>query len=252
MHKVLNEKDPGLFSTSPFLVRQSSNEVHLIPLDKTYNFREMEALRVPQKIDELPEVEVANVGVSANLVVMYQEKQYLALAVQHHPDIELPYAKLISGFVETPHLKTPRLAIEKELQEEILIYDQNKELINADYQLQNANGHRKVFIDEIALEGSPEIRMINRTNSAQLIYHYTLNLDALAKPVSSVFHAEEMFNPIKKVVETLLYEHGLVLLRVEDQTLPQYAFNLHDGVLKAFDLKSVKVSPYIQSLFLVV
>jgi len=245
MHKVLNEKDPSLFSTSPYWLQKDANEVHLSPLDKTYNFREMEALRVAREIEQLDEVELANIGVSAFLFVHFQRQDYLALVVQHKPEMGLPYAKLVSGFVETPHLKQPGQAIEKELHEEVLMYDAKGQLLTIDYQMQAANGEHKVFIDGELLEGSPEIRVMNHTNSAQLIYRYAVDLDSLSPEVFSIFHAEEMFNANKNVVETLLYEHGLLLVRIEEGKLTRDAFNLHEGELQQFDLSTVKVSPYV-------
>lgn len=214
---------------------------------------------------------LANVGVSAYITTNINGQDYLVTTVANRTDRAVPDSviKLVSGYTSFNNMPFPEEQVRTELAEELLIMQNDTALpcvldqplpqtysagetgvINPlTYAKENAAKYSRTSIPEhvgakkpvtikkaawkTTLQHNAGFWADPDTNSGQLIFAYRLYLPRV--PDLSFVHAEDRYNPTKKLLECVFYPEGIALFALDDQ-----------GRItgKAYSLQHGKITPY--------
>lgn len=215
MSRIIARRNPVAFKTQALHVQASPEVLRYAPVGNPLSFDEMLALRQPVQIDDPDcfETTVANLGVSADITFVWQQREFSLLVRQQRPDRNDEVLKLLSGYVPAHELRLPLLTLMTELAEELLLETSQgwltgryqevwlptpyAETLPTDpkrwYQLtpyQSAT--RPVLCRDLNLLERPRAYLHLPTNSLQLIY--SLQLTPPNCKDLSALHADEAFD----------------------------------------------------------
>lgn len=216
MSTIIARRNPVAFKTQALHVQASPEVLRYAPVGNPLSFDEMLALRQPVQVDnpEQFELTVANLGVSAEIILTWQRREFSLLVRQQRPDRNDEVLKLLSGYVPAHELRLPLLTLMTELAEELLLetrqgwlHGRYQEIwlpapyagtLPADprrsYQLTpRQSATRAVLCRELNLLERPRAYVHLPTNSLQLVY--SLRLTPPACNQLSALHADEVLDP---------------------------------------------------------
>lgn len=123
MSRLLARKTPGHFKTLPLYVEATADSLHYRSLGYPLNFEQMLARRRPVQVmdNQRFALELANLGVSVDLTLAWQGRDFKVLVRQQRPDRGDAVLKMISGYVPAHELNLPLLTAIQEVAEECLI-----------------------------------------------------------------------------------------------------------------------------------
>ncbi|MGK0418863.1 MAG: hypothetical protein ACJAST_003979, partial [Halopseudomonas sp.] len=101
MSRIIARVNPVIFKTQAIHVKASPEVLCYTPVGNPLGFAEMQDLRQPVSVDdpESFELTVANMGVSVDLSLTWQERDFRVLIRQDRTEQEDNVLKLISGYV---------------------------------------------------------------------------------------------------------------------------------------------------------
>ena len=216
MSRIIARSNPVAFKTQALHVQASPEVLRYAPVGNPLSFDEMLALRQPVQVDdpERFELTVANLGVSADILFSWQQREFSLLVRQQRPDRNDEVLKLLSGYVPAHELRLPLLTLMTELAEELLLEGTHgwlpgryqdiwlpapyADTLPADphrhYQLQpHTSATRAVLCRDLNLLERPRAYLHLPTNSLQLVY--SLHLTPPADNRLSALHADETLDP---------------------------------------------------------
>lgn len=241
MSRIIARRNPVAFKTQALHVQASPEVLRYTPVGNPLNFEEMLALRQPVQLDD-PEnfqLTVANLGVSADITFVWQQREFRLLVKQQRPDRGDEVLKLLSGYVPAHELRLPLLTLMTELAEEFLLETSQgwlpgryqelwlpapySDTLPADpkrwYSLApQQSATRAVLCGELNLLERPRAYVHLPTNSLQLVYH--LRLTPPACDDLSALHADE----------TLDAQRNELIVRLDSHQPDLYLAELLDGV----------------------
>lgn len=213
MSRIIARKDPGVFRTQAIEVKASSEVLRYMPVGNPLGFAQMQELRKPVDIADPDNFELiaANLGVSVDLSLNWQDRQFRVLIRQKRVDHGDSVLKLISGYVPAHELRVPLLPVMTELAEELLIEGSHGWLQGSyqdtwlptpyapllprckrySYKLTPRQcGTRPVLCRELHLVERPRAYLHLPTNSLQLVYAMQLELPENCANMT-LLHADE-------------------------------------------------------------
>lgn len=240
MSRVIARRSPIAFKTQALHVQAGPELLRYTPAGNPLSFDDMLALRQPVQVDdpECFELTVANLGVSADILFTWQQRDFRLLVRQRRPDRGDEVLKLLSGYVPAHELRLPLLTLMTELAEELLLETRHGWL-NGRYQevwlptpyaenlppdpnrwyslspYQSAT--RAVICRELNLLERPRAYVHLPTNSLQLVYQ--MRLTAPPCPDLSALHADE----------SLDQHSGELIARLDPKQPDLYLAELIDG-----------------------
>lgn len=240
MSKVIARRNPVAFKTQALHVQASPEVLCYTPVGNPLSFNEMLALRQPVQIDnpESFELTVANLGVSADITLCWQQREFRLLVRQLRPDRHDEVLKLLSGYVPAHELRLPLLTLMTELAEELLLHAGKgwlpgryqevwlpapyADTLPADpkrwFQLTpQQSATRAVMCRELNLLERPRAYVHLPTNSLQLVYPMRLTVPA-CKDLSAL-HADESLDA----------QSGELIARLDPHKPDLYLAELIDG-----------------------
>src|SRR5690606_26721290 len=211
------------------------------PVGNPLSFSEMLALRQPIQVDDPDrfELTVANLGVSADINFVWQQREFRLLVRQQRPDRNDEVLKLLSGYVPAHELRLPLLTLMTELAEELLLqcgptwlpgrYQEvwlptpYADTLPTDprrwYSLSpHHSATRAVLCRELNLLERPRAYVHLPTNSLQLVYHMHLSVPRCTD--LNALHADE----------SLDLQSGQLQAQLDHQQPDLYLAELFDGV----------------------
>ena len=231
---IIASKDPGEFRTQAIEIAPFAGGINITPVGIPVDFETMQMRRKPSS-PKIPG-KYANLGVSAQIHLTIDNKEYLVLVRQQLADHAV--LKLPSGFVPLAQLVNPYLTLAQELAEECLLL-KNRRFCRADL-----NGQRlarpysqleyhdeivmqlfserhnplrfpesQIYINRQPLLGNPYLYIHKQTSSAQLVYPLKLVLPDTEQ--LSLLHAEEQYDVTKNEL-TVEMNTDLWLARIND------------------------------------
>jgi len=237
----LYRKDPAAFQTSPTHCQRHGNQLRITYSNETLDFAALQQRRqqhhpVSQNSTSAS-FSVNNIGVSVAICVHHQARRFLLCVAQQRPDFDRPeqaVLKLISGYVATPHLQQPHLAVLEEIVEELWIEKQQQfyrlavkehgmlalpegsaqrlPIMNDTLELTpTIQTAQQIFIDDIPLQWQPDWYHHLPSNSLQLVYCMDWHLpDDMG---IDVFHyVEEQYDTQQQCLRAVLdNEHAYFL-----------------------------------------
>lgn len=239
MPRVLIRKNPTAFKTLPLLVEASPEGLRYQSLGRPLNFGEMLERRRPVAVDDPARfsVELANLGVSVRLTLVWQGKEYWVLVRQQRADRGDVVLKLISGYVPAHELALPLLTAIQEVAEECLLETPEGWLAGrfgdtwlpapylgalhyreaVHFNLASLSGSaRPVQCGQMTLMERPRAYVHLPTASLQLVYDMRLELPKETRELS-LFHVDERL------------EDGKLVARLERRRPDLYLVPLQDG-----------------------
>ncbi|MFA5679007.1 MAG: metal ABC transporter ATPase [Pseudomonas sp.] len=240
MSRIIARRNPVAFKTQALHVQASPEVLRYTPVGNPLSFDEMLALRQPvQVVDpDCFELTVANLGVSADITFIWQQRAFRVLVRQQRPDRNDDVLKLLSGYVPAHELRLPLLTLMTELAEELLLetgqgwlpgrYQEvwlpapYADTLPADpkrwYQLApQQSATRAVMCRELNLLERPRAYVHLPTNSLQLVYYMRLTLPACKD--LNLLHADE----------TLDAQHNELVAQLDPHKPDLYLAELIDG-----------------------
>lgn len=220
---ILASKDTGDFQTYGIELTPYAGCINITSVGNPVNFETMQQHRTacPASIPG----RFANLGISAQIHLRIDDKEYLLLVRQEQEDHSV--LKLPSGYIPLQHFSNPYLTLAQELAEECLLLDSklfcrsrlNGCTLAIPYSKLDYNDglcmefiseyynplqlpQTKVFIDQRPLEGKPLLYIHKQTCSIQLVYQ--LRLELPDSETLSLLHAEEKLNSEKRLLEVVL------------------------------------------------
>lgn len=256
MSRIIARKDPGVFRTQAIEVKASSEVLCYTPIGNPLGFTQMQALRQPVEIDDPDNFELiaANLGVSVDLSLTWQERQFRVLIRQKRVDQGDSVLKLISGYVPAHELRVPLLPAMTELAEELLIECSHGWLQGSyldtwlptpyapllprckryAYKLAPKQcGTRPVLCRELHLVERPRAYLHLPTNSLQLVYAMQLELPENCADMT-ILHADERLDASsgELIVEMDYQKPEIFLAEMRDGKATGELFSLVRGELQ--------------------
>lgn len=240
MSRIIARRNPVAFKTQALHVQASPEVLRYAPTGNPLNFDEMLALRQPVQVDDPEQFEltVANLGVSADIIFTWQQREFSLLVRQQRPDRNDEVLKLLSGYVPAHELRLPLLTLMTELAEELLLETRQgwlpgryqeiwlpapyADTLPADpkrsYQLApRQSATRAVLCRDLNLLERPRAYLHLPTNSLQLVY--SLRLTPPSCNDLSALHADEALDP----------QSGELIARLDPLQPDLYLAELIDG-----------------------
>ena len=225
---ILASKDPNEFRTQAIEIAPFAGGVNITPVGIPVDFETMQ-MRRKACTPKIPG-KYANLGVSAQIHLRLDNKEYLVLVRQQRTDHAV--LKLPSGYVPLEQLTNPYLTLAQELVEECLLLkgkqfcrtDLNTQRLikpystleyHTEHSMQLFSERRnplklpeaQVYINRQPLLGNPFLYIHKQTCSAQLVYPLRLELPETDQ--LSLLHAEEQYdltsNELSVVMNTDLW-----------------------------------------------
>lgn len=216
MTLIVARKNPVVFKTQAIQIQASTEVLRYTPVGNPLSFAEMQERRQPAFVDNPDsfELTVANLGVSVDLQMEWQGRQFQLLVRQDRPDRGDNVLKLLSGYVPAHELRVPLLTAMTEIAEELLIetesgwlqgryqntwlptpYADSLKLDDEqDFRLTSRGGaSRPVICRELNLLERPRAYVHLPSNSLQLVYHMQLELPEAAQRLS-LLHTDEFLD----------------------------------------------------------
>ena len=213
MPKVLVRKNPAVFKTLPLWVQANAERLSYQSLGTPLNFTQMLGRRRPTSTPDAEEfsMELANLGVSVQLTLRWQGKEFWVLVRQQRQDRGDEVLKLISGYVPAHELNLPLLSAIQEIAEECLLETPEGWLTGrfgdlwlsrpyheslhyreaAPFTLASRSGAtRPILCGSIPLIERPRAYVHLPTSSLQLVYDMHLELPKETQTLS-LFHVDE-------------------------------------------------------------
>lgn len=265
MPRIIARSNPVVFKTQAIRVEATPECLRYTPVGSPMNFSEMLALRQPVSVDD-PErfsMTVANLGVSANLRVTLDDRDFHLMVRQDRPDRDDRVLKLLSGYVPAHELRVPLLTAMTEIAEELLLEGhggwlqgqyQNTWLptpyaaelpVDNDrhFSLFPERGHtRPVYCGDLQLQERPRAYVHLPTNSLQLVYHLRIELPDVVSQLSAL-HADERLDADGQLIASMDYESPeLFLVEPLDPPETSRLFTLEQGRLVEHDPIEVALS----------
>jgi hypothetical protein len=256
MSRIIARKDPEVFRTQAIEVKASSEVLCYTPVGNPLSFSQMQALREPIEIDDPDNFELtaANLGVSVDLSLNWQDRQFRVLIRQKRTDQGDSVLKLISGYVPAHELRVPLLPVMTELAEELLIECSHgwlqgsyldtwlptpyAPLLNRckrfSYKLSPRQcGTRPILCRELHLVERPRAYLHLPTNSLQLVYAMQLELPEKCNDLT-LLHADERLEEStgELVVEMDYQKPEIFLAEIRDGKATGELFSLIRGELQ--------------------
>ena len=240
MSRIIARRNPVAFKTQALQVQASPEVLRYTPVGSPLSFDDMLALRQPIQVDDPNhfELTLANLGVSADITLSWQQREFRLLVRQQRPDRNDEVLKLLSGYVPAHELRLPLLTLMTELAEELLL-ETGQGWLPGRYQevwlpspyADNlpADPHRcfqlsprqsatqAVMCRELNLLERPRAYVHLPTNSLQLVYHMHLTLPP-CKDLSAL-HADESLDT----------QSGELIARMDPHKPDLYLAELVDG-----------------------
>ena len=240
MSRIIARRNPVAFKTQALQVQASPEVLRYTPVGSPLSFDDMLALRQPTQVDDPDhfELTLANLGVSADITLSWQQREFRLLVRQQRPDRNDEVLKLLSGYVPAHELRLPLLTLMTELAEELLLetgqgwlpgrYQEvwlpspYADSLPADpsrhFQLApRQSATRAVMCRELNLLERPRAYVHLPTNSLQLVYHMHLTLPP-CKDLSAL-HADESLDT----------QSGELIARMDPHKPDLYLAELVDG-----------------------
>ena len=240
MSRIIARRNPGVFKTLALHVQASPEVLRYTPVGNPLSFDEMLALRQPTQVDDPDcfELILANLGVSADITLLWQQREFRLLVRQQRPDRNDEVLKLLSGYVPAHELRLPLLTLMTELAEELLLETSHGWLpgryqeiwLPAPYadslpsdpkrwfQLApQQSATRAVMCKELNLLERPRAYVHLPTSSLQLVYPMHLTVPA-CKDLSAL-HADESLDA----------QSGELIARLDPHKPDLYLAELVDG-----------------------
>lgn len=256
MSRIIARNNPVTFKTQAIHVKASPEVLCYTPVGNPLGFAEMQALRQPVTVDnpESFELVVANMGVSVDLSLTWQERDFRVLIRQERNDQADSVLKLISGYVPAHELRIPLLTVMTEIAEELLLesprgwlqgrymeswlptpYSSSLPLSKRhSYQLTPHRGSaHPVLCRELHLIERPRAYVHLPTNSLQLVYSMQLELPDNC-PQLTLLHADEHLDPEsgELIVEMSYQQPEIFLAEMQGTKATGKLFSLEQGELK--------------------
>lgn len=254
MSRVIARRNPVAFKTQAVHVQAGPEVLRYTPVGNPLSFAEMLALRQPTQVDDPDcfELTAANLGVSADITFLWQQREFRLLVRQQRPDRNDEVLKLLSGYVPAHELRLPLLTLMTELAEELLLqsgpgwlpgrYQEvwlptpYADTLPTDprrwYSLTpHHSATRAVLCRELNLLERPRAYVHLPTNSLQLVYHMCLTPPACHD--LSALHADEELDPGSGELIARLdpQQPDLFLAEVEEGKASGRLFSLEKGEL---------------------
>ncbi|HBT56324.1 metal ABC transporter ATPase [Halopseudomonas aestusnigri] len=219
MTQIVARKNPVAFKTQAIAVTASAEVLRYEPTGSPLSFAQIQERRVPLQL-QLSDpnhfnVVLANLGVSVDLYLHWQQRDFRLLVRQDRPDHGDQVLKLLSGYVPSHELRVPLLTVMTEIAEELLIETRSgwlqgryqdtwlptpyAESLPLDSERHftlgaRAGNTRPVLCRELNLLERPRAYVHLPTSSLQLVYQMQLALpDDIDAP--SLLHADEYLDP---------------------------------------------------------
>lgn len=256
MSRIIARKDPGVFRTQAIEVKASSEVLCYTPIGNPLGFTQIQELRQPVEVADPDNFELiaANLGVSVDLSLTWQERQFRVLIRQKRVDQGDSVLKLISGYVPAHELRVPLLPVMTELAEELLIECSHGWLQGSyldtwlptpyapllprckrySYKLSPKQcGTRPVLCRELHLVERPRAYLHLPTNSLQLVYAMQLELPENCADMT-ILHADERLDAGsgKLIVEMDYQKPEIFLAEMRDGEATGELFSLVRGELQ--------------------
>jgi hypothetical protein len=256
MSRIIARKDPGVFRTQAIEVKASPEVLCYTPVGNPLGFAQMQAMRQPIEIDnpERFDIVAANLGVSVDLSLTWQQRQFRVLIRQKRIDQGDSVLKLISGYVPAHELRVPLLPVMTELAEELLIEGSHGWLQGSyldtwlptpyapglprckrySFKLSPRHcGTRPVLCRELHLIERPRAYVHLPTNSLQLVYAMQLELPENCANMT-LLHADERLNGSsgELIVEMDYQKPEIFLAELRDGKATGELFSLVGGELQ--------------------
>lgn len=250
MSRIIARRNPVAFKTQAVHVQADPEVLRYTPVGNPLSFSEMLALRQPIQVDDPDrfELTVANLGVSADINFVWQQREFRLLVRQQRPDRNDEVLKLLSGYVPAHELRLPLLTLMTELAEELLLqcgptwlpgrYQEvwlptpYADTLPTDprrwYSLSpHHSATRAVLCRELNLLERPRAYVHLPTNSLQLVYHMRLTPPPCHD--LSALHADEELDA----------RSGELIVRMDPQQPDLFLAELVDGIAngRLFTLK---------------
>ncbi|WP_341707847.1 metal ABC transporter ATPase [Halopseudomonas sp.] len=216
MTQIVARKNPVAFKTQAIAVTASPEVLRYEPIGSPLSFAQMQQLRQPLRLDDPHQFQatLANLGVSVDLHLRWQQRDFRLLVRQDRQDHGDQVLKLLSGYVPSHELRVPLLTVMTEIAEELLI-EANSGWLQGRYQdtwlpqpyadslIRDEERHfalstragdaRPVLCRELNLLERPHAYVHLPTSSLQLVYQMQLSLpDDIESP--SLLHADEFLD----------------------------------------------------------
>ncbi|MBL4834273.1 MAG: metal ABC transporter ATPase [Pseudomonas sp.] len=256
MSRIIARKNPGVFRTQAIEIKASPEVLRYMPVGNPIGFAEMQALREPVEVENTDNFELvaANLGVSVDLSLNWQGRQFRVLIRQKRVDHGDSVLKLISGYVPAHELRVPLLPVMTELAEELLIEGSHGWLQGSyldtwlptpyapllprckrySYKLTPRQcGTRPVLCRELHLVERPRAYLHLPTNSLQLVYAMQLELPENCADMT-LLHADERLdaNNGELIVEMDYQKPEIFLAEIQDGKATGELFSLVSGELQ--------------------
>ncbi|MEO1817308.1 metal ABC transporter ATPase [Pseudomonas sp.] len=242
MTQIVARKNPVAFKTQAISVAASPEVLRYEPVGSPLSFAQMQARRQPLQLDDPHcfEATLANLGVSVDLHLHWQGRDFHLLVRQDRPNRGDRVLKLLSGYVPAHELRVPLLTVMTEIAEELLIeseagwlqgryqdtwlptpYADSLPLNDEHYFALGARSGaaRPVLCRELNLLERPHAYVHLPTSSLQLIYSMTLQLPESLHSLS-LLHADEFLDE----------ESGELIARLDTQRPELFLAEYRDGL----------------------
>lgn len=261
MSTILSHRNPSVFKTLPLFVEASPEGLSYQSLGRPLNFSQMQERRRPVEVKDHRRfaLELANLGVSVQLTLTWQGRDYWLLVRQQRKDRGDEVLKLISGYVPAHELSIPLLAAIQEIAEECLLkipecwltgrfgdtwlptpYENVLHYCDdTTFQLSPQSGAAlPVYCGNMPLLERPRAYVHLPTASLQLVYDLRMDLPEKAQSLS-LLHADESLQNGALVTRLDQANPDLYLLAL-DQDLPtDELYILQHGDLQPVDTSGV-------------
>ncbi len=223
---------------SDFLTRNISVDIdpsdrliQLKPCGKPIDFNQLTKLRSRSLQQNGNHFIASNLGVSGHISVSFHGRRFLLLISQDRPDFGDHVLKLPSGYVSLEHLQNPIVALDHELAEELLFFNDNglfplqrdDILLPRPYpQIGYKNSCARlvskpikslynVRYEQTLLEGV-ECYHHQESGSVQLVYHWQLELPDIEFNTLNLWQLEERYVEPSQMLETHWEDRRLLWL----------------------------------------
>ena len=255
MSRIIARKNPVIFKTQAIHVKASPEVLCYTPVGNPLGFADMQDLRQPVTVKdpESFELTVANMGVSVDLSLTWQGRDFRVLIRQDRVEQDDNVLKLISGYVPAHELRVPLLTVMTEIAEELLLesnrgwlqgrymetwlptpYSSSLKLSKRhSYQLTPHRGaEHPVLCRELHLIERPRAYVHLPTNSLQLVYSMQLELPENS-PGLTMLHADEHMDTEKDqlLVEMNYQRPEIFLAEMSEGVATGKLFSLEQGEL---------------------
>lgn len=210
MPRILARHSAAEFVTCPLRVEADAQGLRYTPTARSLHFSQMQQMRKPVRIPDCRtfSTELANLGVSVQLTLEWQSRDFWVLVRQHRSAQGDQVLKLISGYVAQAELEQPLRTALQEISEECLIETEHgwlggklaQQRLDQPYAA-HLDYCREHFYElqaqapaatnqHLTLAQQPYAYVHTATASLQLIYPMRLRLPAQACH-PSLFHVDE-------------------------------------------------------------